>query len=89
MTKFFKGQKKAANVEAKPAEPRKMDEIKTEYAEVKSRLGDAQYLKFVYDRETELLSQRMLEINQEASKRQKLDTEEKAKETPEATDAKS
>lgn len=81
-TKFFKDKrKKSANVEVK-SEPRSREEIVKEYTEVQAKLGGAQYLKYVYERETEILGQQMLSLNQEADARQKLDAEAKAKETP-------
>lgn len=85
-TKFFKD-RKTANVEVKAPEPRKLEDIQKEYTELKYRLGEVQYLTFVYDLEVQTLCEQMRVINNEAAARQKLDTETKA--VDEAKNAKS
>lgn len=62
----------------KPA--RSLEEITKEYNEVRARVADTQYHVYVYQLETEKLNKQMYALNQEASERQKLDAETKAKE---------
>ena len=73
MSKYFKSKKLPSNVPATP--PREMTEIHKEYAELKVKLADAQYLVYVYGLEVDQISRRMLEVNQEANARQTLDAE--------------
>lgn len=60
--------------------PRELPEIQQEYQQLLTQAANAQYLVFVHGREVDRLNQRMLEVNQEAALRNKLDAETKAAE---------
>lgn len=80
MKDFFK-KKRQKQVQTAP-EPRSLEDIKKEHSELQVKVANAQYLSFIYGRETESLNQRLLEVNQEAGIRQSLDkkaSEAKAK----------
>lgn len=80
MKDFFK-KKRQKQVQVAP-EPRSLEDIKKEHSELQVKVANAQYLSFVYSKETESLNQRLLEVNQEAGVRQALDkkaSEAKAK----------
>jgi hypothetical protein len=74
MTKFFKGKRQAKALP--PPVPRVEDEIRKEYADVAFAAGQAQYQVYVYTEELSRINQRLLEINQEAAARQKLNKDE-------------
>jgi tRNA(Phe) wybutosine-synthesizing methylase Tyw3 len=54
-------------------EPRQLDDIIKEYAEVKVKVADSQYLVYIYNKEVEYLNQRMQNLNNEAEARKQLD----------------
>ena len=56
------------------AEPRDKAAINKEYSEIVGKSGQTQYLVYVYGKELEQLNGRLLELNQEAAERNKLDT---------------
>lgn len=58
---------------------RTMEEINKEYAELISKVGQSQYLVYIYERETAELNKRLKEVNEEASRRQQLDRDENLK----------
>lgn len=60
--------------------PRSIEEIKKEYNELLAKSGNAQYLVYVYSQELENLNRRLVEVNNEAGIRQKLDAQEVKKE---------
>lgn len=69
----------------KSPEPRQLEEIQAAYQEVRSKLGDSQYLAYLYQQEVEQLSQVMLNLNQEGAKRKELDAQAKQEEAAKAT----
>ncbi len=60
--------------------PRSLEDINKEYAEIMQKVAQSQYLSYVYEKETEGLNKRALELNREAAERNKLETEKKQKE---------
>lgn len=62
-----------------PNAPRPLKDLQQEYAQLKSRLADAEYQVFIYEQESQSLKIRMVEVNQEADRRNALEAE-KAKE---------
>ncbi len=72
LLKGFRKAKKQA--EAAPV-PRKIDEIQAQYNEVAQRAGQAQYQVYVLEKDLELLNRKLLDINQEAAARNRLDKE--------------
>lgn len=61
----------------KSKEPRKMEEIQQNYAQLLNALGQAQYLTDVHAKEAKRLSGELELINREGAERQKLDQEAK------------
>lgn len=59
--------------------PRTLEEISKDYAESRARLGDAQYQEYIWKIEAGRLCRVMKELSEEASERQKLDAQNKAK----------
>ena len=57
-----------------------MKEIQQEYQQLLAQVANAQYLVFVHEREQQRLNGLLLELNQEANERNKLDAAVKAKE---------
>lgn len=55
------------------SEPRQLEDIKKEYADVIMKAGQAQYQREVMDREMKSLNDRLYALNIEASKRNELD----------------
>lgn len=53
--------------------PRSLEDIKKAYADAKTKLADANYLVFVYERESEAALKEMLSLNEEAAARNELD----------------
>ena len=77
--------KKKMNLQA----PRPMQEIQQEYQQLLAKVANAQYLVFVHGREQERLNGKLAELNQEAAKRNELDSEtKKAEEKPKIADTK-
>ncbi len=68
MTKFFKGKNKV-----KEQEPRDLKTLTELYQKVLNMAAQSQYQMFVYREETAQLNRQLLQINQEAAKRQALD----------------
>lgn len=62
----------------KAKEPREMDEIKKEYSQLLSKVGQAQYVVYVHSQDLEQYNQRLLEVNKEAQARENLNKEEVA-----------
>lgn len=62
----------------KPSGPRAMKEIQSEYQQASAQAANAQYQVFVHGKSLNLINQRLLELNQEADVRQKLDASVKA-----------
>lgn len=58
-----------------PQAPRSLDDINKEYRELLVQVASAQYLAFVKNLEVENFNKRLLEVNQEAARRQELDRE--------------
>lgn len=58
-----------------PKSPRSLDDINKEYRELLVQVATAQYLAFVKNAEVEQLNKRLIEVNQEAVRRQELDKE--------------
>jgi hypothetical protein len=54
-------------------QPRSLDEIQKEYAELVGRAGQIQYQLFVLDKDLKTLNDRILVINHEAASRKELD----------------
>jgi len=77
MKNFFK--KKAQKLAQQPEVPRAMDEIKKDYQELSAQVANAQYTAFIKAKEVEQLNLRLLSLNQEASERTKLDSQEVSK----------
>ena len=79
--KFFKGHgKKAKSVKA--PEPRALEELQKEYQSLSAQAANAQYLVFVHSKQLDQINQRLLEVNQEADARNKLDADKPKEETP-------
>lgn len=76
------GRKKVSMKEAASA-PRTMEEINKEYSETVGKVGQTQYLVYVYTKELEQANSRLLSLNQEASARQVLDKNSAQTETEE------
>lgn len=57
-----------------------MQEIQQEYQQLLAQVANAQYLVFVHQQEQERINKKLLDLNQEAAKRNKLDSETKAAE---------
>ena len=68
MKNFFKKKK-----QKQAQEPRELKDIKAEYDQLTSRAGQAQYMVYVYGKELDQSNRRMLEVNQEAEVRQRMD----------------
>ena len=81
MKKLLKKLSKTAQ-EAPP--PRAMEEIQAEYNRLSGQAGQNQYQAYVLSKDLERINQRLVEINQEAAYRNKLDAETKAKEADQA-----
>lgn len=60
----------------KQAAPRAMDTINKEYSEALGKVGQTQYLVYVYTKELEQANSKLLSLNQEAAARQALDKQE-------------
>lgn len=70
--------------------PRSIEDITKEYVDIKNRLADSQYQVYVFKREADAASKRMLELNQEGAERNRLNAEiEKEVAAQEAPDVKS
>jgi len=69
---------------AQEAPPRAMEEIQAEYNRLSGQAGQNQYQAYVLSKDLERINQRLVEINQEAAYRNKLDAETKAKEADQA-----
>jgi len=67
--------------------PRAMEEIQAEYNRLSGQAGQNQYQAYVLGKDLERINQRLVEVNQEAAFRNKLDAEAKAKETDQAATA--
>lgn len=63
-----------------PQAPRPLPEIQEEYQQLLAQVANAQYLVFVHTKEQARFNGRLLELNQEAAKRNTLDAETKAAE---------
>lgn len=88
MSKFTTRMKEKFSLKPKDAaEPRAKEAISKEYSELIGKVGQVQYLVYVYTKETEQLNARLLELNQEANRRDILDAKDKTKETVGTTDA--
>lgn len=74
--------KKSVNTE-QPHIPRQMDELRTEYSQMVSRLGELHYQISVYQREIGELQVHIVNVNNEAAKRIELDNAAKAATTEE------
>lgn len=55
--------------------PRDLESIKKEYSELLAKSGQSQYQSYVQELELAQLNKRMLEVNNEASERMRLDKE--------------
>jgi len=79
--KFFKGKNKMKQIKEEQKEPRKFEEIKAQYEQLRARSGDVQYQIYALTKDLEKLNEAMVSVNYEAAARQKLDSEaaEKAK----------
>lgn len=60
--------------------PRKLEEIQAEYNQLSARAGQNQYQSYVLAEDLKSLNRRLVEVNQEAAERNKLDAAAKAKE---------
>lgn len=76
-SKSSKGPKRA------PAAPRKIEEIRTVYDQLRAQSGDVQYQLFVLAEELKRLNSGLVSLNQEAAARNKLDSETKTEATNE------
>ncbi len=61
--------------------PRPLEDIGKDYAEVRSKLGDAQYQEYIWKTEAARLCRVLRELSTEATERQKLDAQDKSKDT--------
>lgn len=77
MSKFFKSKSK---VILPTVEPRSLEEITKAYSELCCRVGQAQYQVHVHQEDVKRLNEQLVQINNEAAARQKLDKEAKEKE---------
>lgn len=75
MSRFFKG-KKATLPKPNPA-PRALEEIQKDHNQASYEAGLAQYQVYIYTKDLEQKNQRLLNLNQEAAARDKLDKESK------------
>lgn len=77
MTRFFKGKNKKAEVKS---EPRKLEEIKSQYETLRNRLGDLDYQIYALKRDADQIKGVMVNLNYEAAARQEADKAEGYKE---------
>jgi len=56
-----------------PTAPRAFKEIEQEYQMLSAQAANAQYKVFVHSEELKKINKRLMEVNQEAAERQKLD----------------
>lgn len=82
MSKFIKRFTSKPKQTVQP-EPRTLVEITKEYDDMVAKVGKAQYQAYVFTKEAEFYNQRLLQLNQEANERNKLDA--KKTETKEVT----
>lgn len=75
MSKFFKNSKKATL--PKPPTPRTIEEIQKDHNQASYEAGLAQYQVYIFTKDLEQKNQRLLNLNQEASARNKIDQEAK------------
>lgn len=78
--KSWFGRNKAKVSLPKEQAPRAIEEITKEYTDVAGRLGQSEYQAFVFTKETSLLKDRMLALNNEAARRNAIDQQAKAAE---------
>lgn len=65
---------------ANPKAPRELKEIQAEYNQLSARAGQNQYQTYVLTEDLKQINKRLVEVNQEAAHRNKLDAEKKAQE---------
>lgn len=66
---------KSSKVKIKKQAPRPVEEINREFSDLIGKLGNANYLIYVYQKEAEALNKQILSLNQEAAERKNLDTQ--------------
>ena len=82
MPKYPK-QAQAESARAKPQPPRTLEELTKAYSDLAAQHGNLDYQRRCLEMETQRTWQQMLNINQEAAERQKLDADKKAAATKE------
>lgn len=70
-------------------EPRPLEEIQSEYNQLSGKAGQNQYQSYVLAKDLESINKRLIEVNQEAAYRQKLDAAAEVKADAEAVGAES
>lgn len=77
MNPFSRKKKQPKMLQAPP--PRELKDIQNEYNQLSLRAGQCQYQTFVLGKDLEQINHRLVQVNQEAAERNKLDAAAKAK----------
>lgn len=77
---FKKFKKNKVSLASKQPEPRSLDEINKDYAELCARAGESQYKVKIEQERLEQLNSALKNLNAEGAARQKLNSEAKASE---------